>query len=223
MVGRGKGIVGTPGGSGGCTGAGAGATGALGAVSTAGPPSKAGVAGSVFDGLDALAGARTGAAGFRATAVAFFTGAATSRAHGQERFARARARAAPIARVSEKLAAGPSTTISNPCSSQVTLLGPFPPASTAPCTPGASPMTRLVVQTLHSDATAQAAASAEPAVLAKYTFNLAKGFNLFYHRHRIIAEENEVKRVVLIAVADYTRRQLTTALATLGVSVPERM
>jgi len=73
------------------------------------------------------------------------------------------------------------------------------------------------------DANAQAAASAEPAVLAKYTFNLAKGFNLFYHRHRIIAEENEVKRAVLIAVADYTRRQLTTALATLGISVPERM
>ena len=73
------------------------------------------------------------------------------------------------------------------------------------------------------DANAQAAASAEPAVIAKYTFNLAKGFNLFYHRHRIIAEENEVKRVVLIAVADYTRKQLTTALATLGISVPERM
>jgi len=62
------------------------------------------------------------------------------------------------------------------------------------------------------DSNAQAAASAEPAVLAKYTFNLAKGFNLFYHRHRIIAEENEVKRAVLISVADYTRKQLTTAL-----------
>jgi arginyl-tRNA synthetase len=73
------------------------------------------------------------------------------------------------------------------------------------------------------DSNAQAAASAEPAVLAKYTFNLAKGFNLFYHRHRIIAEENEVKRAVLISVADYTRRQLTIALATLGISVPERM
>ncbi|HEY0347651.1 MAG TPA: arginine--tRNA ligase [Pyrinomonadaceae bacterium] len=73
------------------------------------------------------------------------------------------------------------------------------------------------------DSNAQAAASAEPAVLAKYTFNLAKGFNLFYHRHRIIAEENEVKRAVLISVADYTRKQLTTALATLGISVPERM
>jgi arginyl-tRNA synthetase len=73
------------------------------------------------------------------------------------------------------------------------------------------------------EANAQAAATAEPAVLAKYTFNLAKSFNLFYHRHRIIAEENEVKRAVLIAVADYTRRQLTAALDTLGIIVPERM
>jgi arginyl-tRNA synthetase len=74
-----------------------------------------------------------------------------------------------------------------------------------------------------SEANAQAASSAEPAVLAKYTFNLAKAFNLFYHRHRIIGEEDAVKRAVLISVADYTRRQLTAALATLGISVPERM
>ena len=73
------------------------------------------------------------------------------------------------------------------------------------------------------EANAQAAISAEPAVLAKYTFNLAKSFNLFYHRHRIIAEENEVKRAVLVNVANYTRRQLTAALGTLGISVPERM
>ena len=73
------------------------------------------------------------------------------------------------------------------------------------------------------EANAQAAASAEPAFLAKYTFNLARAFNLFYHRHRIIGEEDAVKRAVLIAVADDTRRQLTTALATLGIAVPERM
>ena len=73
------------------------------------------------------------------------------------------------------------------------------------------------------EANVQAASSAEPAFLAKYTFSLAKAFNLFYHRHRIIAEENEVKRAVLIAVADFTRRQLTTALATLGIRVPEQM
>ncbi len=73
------------------------------------------------------------------------------------------------------------------------------------------------------ESNAQAAASAEPAFLAKYTFNLARAFNLFYHRHRIIAEENEVKRAVLIAVANYTRQQLTGALGILGISVPERM
>ncbi len=73
------------------------------------------------------------------------------------------------------------------------------------------------------DANAQAAISAEPAFLAKYTFNLARAFNLFYHRHRIIAEENAIKRAVLMAVADYTRQQLTSALGRLGITVPERM
>jgi len=73
------------------------------------------------------------------------------------------------------------------------------------------------------EANAQAATSAEPAFLAKYTFNLAKAFNLFYHRHRIIAEEDLGKRGLLILVADYTRRQLTNALETLGITVPERM
>lgn len=70
---------------------------------------------------------------------------------------------------------------------------------------------------------AQCASSAEPANLAKYAFNLARAFNLFYHRHRIIAEEDAVKRAVLIATANIARRQLTKALATLGISVPERM
>jgi arginyl-tRNA synthetase len=73
------------------------------------------------------------------------------------------------------------------------------------------------------EANAQAAISAEPAFVAKYTFNLARAFNLFYHRHRIIAEEDEAKRAVLIEVANYTRQQLTAALARLGISVPEQM
>jgi arginyl-tRNA synthetase len=66
-------------------------------------------------------------------------------------------------------------------------------------------------------------ASAEPANLAKYTFTLARAFNLFYHRHRIIAEEDSTKRAVLIAAANITRRRLTSALETLGIVVPERM
>ncbi|MEP6913402.1 MAG: DALR anticodon-binding domain-containing protein, partial [bacterium] len=69
----------------------------------------------------------------------------------------------------------------------------------------------------------QCAASAEPANLAKYTFTLARAFNLFYHRHRIIAEEDATRRAVLIAAANITRRRLTSALETLGIAVPQRM
>jgi arginyl-tRNA synthetase len=69
----------------------------------------------------------------------------------------------------------------------------------------------------------QAALQNEPAILAKYTFNLAKSFNLFYHNHRIIAEENPTKRAVLIVISDVARRHLTAALNTLGIEVPERM
>ena len=69
----------------------------------------------------------------------------------------------------------------------------------------------------------QAVAASEPAILAKYTFGLAKAFNLFYHNHKIISEENEIKRAVLIVTADISRRALTAALNTLGIEVPERM
>ncbi len=74
-----------------------------------------------------------------------------------------------------------------------------------------------------SDTISQAVNATEPAILAKYTFGLAKAFNLFYHNHKILTEENEFKRAVLIAAADLTRRTLTSALNTLGIDVPERM
>jgi arginyl-tRNA synthetase len=69
----------------------------------------------------------------------------------------------------------------------------------------------------------QAATANEPAILAKYTFNLAKAFNLFYHNHKILIEPDDVKRAVLIVIADMTRRTLTSALATLGIEVPGKM
>ncbi len=69
----------------------------------------------------------------------------------------------------------------------------------------------------------QAAKQNEPAILAKYTFTLAKAFNLFYHNHKILIEPDEVKRSVLIVTADIARRSLTSALNTLGIEVPEKM
>jgi arginyl-tRNA synthetase len=73
------------------------------------------------------------------------------------------------------------------------------------------------------DVVNQSATAAEPAFLAKYTFGLARAFSSFYNRHPIIVEENYTKRAVLSCAADIVRIQLTSALAALGISVPERM
>jgi len=81
----------------------------------------------------------------------------------------------------------------------------------------------LILASRLEETVSQAAIANEPALLAKYTFQLAKAFNLFYHNHKIIAEENPIKRTVLVVVADITRRSLTAALNTLGIEVPERM
>ena len=69
----------------------------------------------------------------------------------------------------------------------------------------------------------QSAIANEPAILAKFAFNLAKAMHLFHHNHRIISEEDKVKRALLIVVADIARQSLTSALQTLGIEVPERM
>ncbi len=69
----------------------------------------------------------------------------------------------------------------------------------------------------------QAVSANEPAILAKYTFGLAKAFNLFYHNHRILIEENQVKKSVLLVTAEIVRKSLTAALNTLGIEIPERM
>ena len=72
---------------------------------------------------------------------------------------------------------------------------------------------------------AQAASAAEPSHLARYTFQLAQAFNFFYNRdeNRILEEQDATRRAVLVFVTDFVRRQLTSALATLGIEVPERM
>ena len=41
---------------------------------------------------------------------------------------------------------------------------------------------------------AQAATATEPAILAKYKFNLAKAFNLFYHNHKILRKKTRQTR-----------------------------
>jgi len=81
----------------------------------------------------------------------------------------------------------------------------------------------LMLASRLEETVAQAANANEPAILAKYTFNLAKSFNLFYHNHKILPEKDASKRAVLLSVANTVRNSLTAALATMGIEVPPKM
>jgi len=63
----------------------------------------------------------------------------------------------------------------------------------------------------------------EPAALAKHAFALAQRFNLFYHRYRIISEQDMDRKLFYILVVDVVREALAKALDLMGIEVPRRM
>ncbi len=63
----------------------------------------------------------------------------------------------------------------------------------------------------------------EPAILAKYAFQLAQAFNLFYHKHHILSETDAAKKAFLLMLVLAAEKQLVTALDLLGIESPERM
>ena len=69
----------------------------------------------------------------------------------------------------------------------------------------------------------QAIAAAEPAMLARYAFALAQQFNNFYHRHHILTETDEARKMLLLATAAVARRELVRVLGWLGIRVPSAM
>ena len=69
----------------------------------------------------------------------------------------------------------------------------------------------------------QAIAAAEPAMLARYAFALAQQFNNFYHRHHILTEADESRKMLLLATAAGARRELVRVLGWLGITVPSAM
>jgi arginyl-tRNA synthetase len=82
----------------------------------------------------------------------------------------------------------------------------------------------LVVLAGSLDARVEAAlAGQEPAFLARYAFELAQAFNVFYHKHRILSEEDAEKRAFLLRLTSLVREQLVTALGLLGIKAPEKM
>ncbi len=69
----------------------------------------------------------------------------------------------------------------------------------------------------------KALSAQEPAFVAKYAFALAQAFNLFYHQHHILSEEDAARQALLLALTAVVERQLTAALALLGIASPDKM
>jgi arginyl-tRNA synthetase len=78
----------------------------------------------------------------------------------------------------------------------------------------ASKLTLLIDQCINT---------AEPAYLAKYAFQLAQQFNNFYHRHHILNETDPTRKALFLATAAVAQREMTRALAYLGIEAPPVM
>ena len=89
---------------------------------------------------------------------------------------------------------------------------------------GAHDLWALVLEAARLDEVVdQVIRTLEFSVLAKYAFGLAQSFNAFYHRYSVLNEEQADAQVWRAAGVAYFRRQLTRALAVMGIAVPARM
>jgi arginyl-tRNA synthetase len=68
-----------------------------------------------------------------------------------------------------------------------------------------------------------AVAAGEPAHVARYAFQLAQAFSNFYQKYSIIHEANREKKVFLLWMTDFFRRQLERTAGVLGIQIPEYM
>ena len=73
------------------------------------------------------------------------------------------------------------------------------------------------------EAVQQAVDTLEISTVARHAFTLAQQFNLFYHKHHILSEEDEIRKTFYLTVADAARKGLTRIVNLLGIDVPERM
>jgi arginyl-tRNA synthetase len=68
-----------------------------------------------------------------------------------------------------------------------------------------------------------AVSTLEPAIVAKWAFQLAQRFNLFYHHYHILSEADADRRALLVGITALVREKLIAALDVLGIEAPERM
>lgn len=84
---------------------------------------------------------------------------------------------------------------------------------------------REVIKLLHdiSSTVSQAAASFSPAMIANYTYDLAKAFNSFYQDTPILRESDANRMLFLVKLCNAVSMAIKNMMLILGIEVPERM
>ncbi len=84
---------------------------------------------------------------------------------------------------------------------------------------------REVIKLLHDMSTvvSQAAAAYSPAMIANYSYDLAKAFNSFYQDTPILRETDNNRMLFLVQLCDAVSVGLKNMMWILGIDVPERM
>ena len=100
-----------------------------------------------------------------------------------------------------------------------------PASNLSPLTSNLSSKELALIQRLvdYPVAVRQAGDEFSPAVIANYAYNLACDFNSFYHDHSILNEEDTDKRALRLVLAQTVAKVIKTAMALLGIEVPNRM
>ena len=90
---------------------------------------------------------------------------------------------------------------------------------------GLSPKELALIQRLvdYPAAVRQAGDEFSPAVIANYAYALACDFNSFYHDHSILNEADADKRALRLVLAQTVAKVIKSAMALLGIEVPNRM
>ncbi|MBS1528444.1 MAG: hypothetical protein JST19_22545, partial [Bacteroidetes bacterium] len=56
-----------------------------------------------------------------------------------------------------------------------------------------------------------------------YVYEIAKGYNKFYHEHSILQAEDEVTRQFRLQLSEASAKVIKKGMGLLGIEVPERM
>ncbi len=100
---------------------------------------------------------------------------------------------------------------------------PFGPADALGAEPSAKEIRLTQLLSLFPVKVSEAGAALSPAVIANYAYDLAKEFNQYYHDTPILKEADQAVLKYRLALIAALARTLRSAMALLGIALPERM